>query len=37
VEIGYFLTKFSNPFSGGAVHQNNFRYVAGFTYNFGGE
>jgi hypothetical protein len=37
VEIGYLLTKFSNPFSGGAVHQNNFRYVAGLTFNFGGE
>jgi hypothetical protein len=37
VEIGYLLTRFSNPFSGGAVNQNNFRYVAGLTFNFGGE
>jgi hypothetical protein len=36
VEIGYLLTQFSNPFSGGAVHQNSFRYVAGLTFNFGG-
>ena len=36
-EVGYLLTQFSNPFSGGAVHQNSFRYVAGLTFNFGGE
>jgi hypothetical protein len=35
VEVGYLMTQFSNPFSGGA-HQNNFRYEAGFTYNWGG-
>ena len=37
VEIGYLLTRFSNPFSGGALNQNSFRYVAGVTFNFGGE
>ncbi len=38
IEVGYLLTQFSNPFSGGAaVHQNSFRYVAGLTFNFGGE
>jgi hypothetical protein len=37
VEIGYLLTRFSNPFSGGAINQNSFRYVAGLTFNFGGE
>jgi hypothetical protein len=37
VEVGYLNTRFSNPFSGGAVNQNSFRYVAGLTFNFGGE
>lgn len=37
VEIGYLLTRFSDPFSGGAVSQNSFRYIGGVTFNFGGE
>jgi len=37
VEVGYLLTRFSNPFSGGGVNQNSFRYIGGFTFNFGGE
>jgi hypothetical protein len=36
VEIGYLLTRFSNPFSGGAVSENSYRYIGGVTFNFGG-
>ena len=34
VEIGYLLTRFSNPFSRGAVSENSFRYIGGATFNF---
>jgi hypothetical protein len=37
VEVGYLLTRFSNPFSAGDKNQNSFRYSAGITFNFGGE
>jgi hypothetical protein len=37
VEVGYLLTRFSNPFSGGNKNQNSFRYSAGILFNFGGE
>lgn len=37
VEVGYLLTRFSNPFSGGDKNQNSFRYSAGILFNFGGE
>jgi hypothetical protein len=37
IEIGYLLTRFSNPFSGGAVNENSYRYIGGVTFNFGGE
>jgi len=36
IEIGYLLTRFSNPFSGGAVNENSYRYIGGVTFNFGG-
>jgi hypothetical protein len=34
VESGYLLTRFSNPFSRGAVNENSYRYLAGATFNF---
>lgn len=34
VEIGYLNTRFSNPFSGGAVNENSYRYIGGATFNF---
>jgi hypothetical protein len=37
VEIGYLLTRFFNPFSGGAVNENSYRYIGGVTFNWGGE
>ena len=33
-ELDYFLTRFSNPFSG-TSNQNNFRYSGGIVFNFG--
>jgi hypothetical protein len=37
VEVGYLLTRFSNPFSGGNKNENSFRYAAGITFNFGSD